>query len=126
MTTENYRCVPLFERMKGLFSPLKKTEDRYHNFDFYSGDGKIWVEVKGRNVLSTQYATTVVGHCKTKYADKYILPKYEEAEVYFIFEFKDRCLYIKYDPVSWVRYEVADMYGKPHWFIPTAECSVLE
>ena len=125
MTNTEYKCINLFETMKSLLSPLRKTADRFDHFDFVSGDNKLWVEVKGRNCASTQYATTVVGVCKTQHAERVLFKRYQDAEVYFLFEFTDKCMCIKYDKQVWSRYQIADMYGRPHWFIPISECFEL-
>lgn len=79
-------------------SELKKTEQQYCPYDFYSTSKRI--ELKTRKNSSTKYKTTMIGHNKIKPAHMY------DGEYYFVFKFTDGLFYIKYNKELFERFEM--------------------
>lgn len=122
-------CIRAFERVLGREEGcLLSTEDKwgpYHNFDFYSLDGKLWIEHKGRTFKKNDYPTTIVGKVKVDYARRSLLPRDPEARIFFLFTFTDGTYWIELDS-RWGHYKIDKVRGKDHYFIPIEDLTRLE
>jgi hypothetical protein len=114
------KCIRALECILGRSEgDLVSTEEKYGpycHYDFFSGDGKLWIEHKQRSFPSSQYATTVVGKVKVDYARRILFPR-GGVRVFFIFGFTDGTYYIELDN-SWDSFQLGEIRGKAHYFIP--------
>ena len=101
---------------------LNHIEDKFSLFDFVSEDGKIYVELKSRNIKHDDYTTALIGANKADFIEDK-----EGIEAYFCFCYTDGLYYIKYDKdvfanitrKDFQRRERSDYddLPKPHYFI---------
>lgn len=76
-----------------LFSTNLEHTERYNRFDGIDHTNKVLCEVKGRNIPSNKYLTTMIGCNKINYAER-IYPDYK---IILVFDFTDGLFYYIYD-----------------------------
>ena len=105
---------------------FKACRDPFHLFDFYykskTTNQSIRIELKSRNIKSTQFSTTIVGSNKVDKAYKYYQ---KNIDVYFMISFIDTgVIYLKYNPKLFKKFERKNIYrvdrgiSKQHVMIP--------
>lgn len=77
---------------------LTKTTNKSSWYDYSFGNN--YYELKSRNNDSKKYPTTMIGYNKVIEAEKV------KGDVYFIFNFTDKVLYIKYDKDVFDKFEI--------------------
>ena len=78
---------------------IEKSTDKYSSFDFVSSRNGTKFELKSRKVSSAAYGTTMISESKVKSADR------SDCECYFIFDFTNCKMYIKYDKNKFAGYK---------------------
>jgi hypothetical protein len=102
---------------------IRKESAKYSKWDYIDEDGTLY-ELKTRRCMSITYPTTMLPVHKVV----------DGAEQYFIFNFTDKIMYLKYDKNLFASFEVSGVVdgryaykreAVSHFYIPLASLSVL-
>ena len=102
---------------------IRKSAGKYCKYDYIDEDGTLY-ELKTRRCMSSTYPTTMLPVHKVV----------DGAEQYFIFNFTDKIMYLKYDKNLFASFEVSGVVdgryaykreAVSHFYIPLASLSVL-
>lgn len=95
---------------------IRDDENIYDVIDFHDDNKKVAVEIKGRNIKSTRWDTTIITCGKITEG----LMKMEMGyDMYYFFVFQDKTLYLKLDPNNCnYNMKMTGTNNIPHYLIP--------
>ena len=107
--------------LKKLFPDIKRTQEKYADWDYIDETLKYKIELKSRRIRSTQYPSTIIGSNKIFKGQK---EKLEGYKILYIFNYLDKIVYYRLKKKE--KFNESFFNDKYHCFIPANKLKNIE